>query len=350
MNTLIPHRVAIAAILIICALAAIFKLGHIGTTFNSDYTSYIETARLFSGQPTAALHPERVLKPLAPVVVAAIAPFSGYSTAFLIEVVFFYLAFALVLYSLAWFFFEDRWLAFIAALLGALSYPILRYGVDLYTETGAQFFYVLSLVLTLLFIKRPSRKLLIANGLALGIGLLWKEYSVVAGLIFGLILLLQNISWRVRIADLALLALISLTPTLLVQLWVYFAYHYTYFNWYLAGGASGFATQFTAHNIIKSVAALLGLAWLFVPFGFRRFRELSVSQKKFLYYVIPASMVALLWGYVSSRLFYVMAPAFILLAVFGISKTPRWIQICALIFTVAANLIWLMLAVSGVSA
>lgn len=332
----------IATILLLCILAVAFKLTYLGLTPNSDYTSYIGTAQLFSGLPAHA-YPQRILKPLGPAVVAAIAPLAGFPTAFLFEVILFYLAFALVLYWLAFEFFEDRWLAFISALLGALSYPILRYGVDLYTETGAQFFYVLSLVLTLLYLKSPSRKWLIWNALAIGIGFLWKEYSVVAGLIFGFVLLFEQRVWRAKLGNLALLGAIALTPTILVQIWVYFAYHYTYLDWYLQGGASGFASQFTFGNLTKSIAALLGLAWVLVPFGFMRIPALAESHRRFLYAALPVPFICLLWGFVSSRLFYVMAPAFILLAVYGMARWPRWLQALAVILISVVNILCLVI-------
>lgn len=342
-TTLRTHSLAIAALLIICALAVSFKIGHIGLTDNSDYESYIATAQVFAGLD-ATHYPSRLLKPLAPLVVTALAPIGGFPTAFLIEIIFFYFAFALVLYWLAYVFFEDRWLAFLATLLGALSYPLMRYGLDLYTETGADFFYILSLALTLLYLKLPTRKLLVLNGFALGIGLLWKEYSVVAGLIFGLVLLLENVSWRARITNLALLALISLAPTILVQIWIYLGYHYTYFNWYEAGGASGFSTQFTLHNLIKSTAALLGLAWFLVPFGMWRWGDLTIGQRRFLAYAVLPPFIVLAWGYVSSRLFYVIAPVFVLLAIAGIAHWPRWLQVVAVGIVLLANIAWLVIA------
>lgn len=348
MTTLRFHRFALAGLLLICAFAAVGKLTYIGTTPNSDYESYLATAQHFSDIP-ATVYPQRVLKPLAPLGVAAVAPFIGFSAAFLFEVVLFYFAFALALYWLAYLYFKNRRLAFFAALLGALSYPLLRYGLDLYTETGALFFYVLSLALTLIYIQTPSRRILCINALVIGIGLIWKEYSVVAGLVFGLTLLFENATVRAKVQNLFLLGLISLTPTALVQLWVFLAYHYTYFNWYLAGGASGFKTEFTLHNFAKSFAALLGLGWLLVPVGAVYFFELSPSQKRFLQVAIPASLIALVWGYVSSRLFYVMAPAFILLAVYGLSRLPKWAQVCAVVVIVGGNIAWLILAASGVT-
>jgi 4-amino-4-deoxy-L-arabinose transferase-like glycosyltransferase len=79
-------------------------------------------------------------------------------------------------------FLSTKWQALAFALLSALSYPLLRYGVDLYTETGALFFYVLSFLITLWYLKRPSVKLIIANGLVISIGFLWKEYTIVNAL------------------------------------------------------------------------------------------------------------------------------------------------------------------------
>ncbi len=342
MLTLRAHALPLAILLALCALAASFKLGHLGITPNSDYQSYIATAQVLSGLPAQA-YPERLLKPLAPLVVAAAAPALGFPAAFVLEVVLFYFAFALAFYALAYAFLEDRWLALVAALFGALSYPMLRYGLDLYTETGAQFFYLLSLLLTLFYLRMPSRRLLLANALAIGIGFLWKEYSAVAGLAFALVLLFERGTLRRRAAGLGLLAFVALIPTVLVQLWVYAAYHYTYLSWYLQGGASGFATQFTLHNLAKSLAALLGLAWLLVPVGIWHLPELSAVQRRFLAMVIPASFAALLWGYVSSRLFYVMAPALVLLAVYGLARLPRWVHVLAVAVALIANFAALVL-------
>jgi hypothetical protein len=338
------HRLALACLLALCALAAVFKIGYLGLTPNSDYDSYIGTAQLFAGTATT-VYPQRVLKPLAPVLVTVAAPVLGFQNAFLFEVLLFYFAFALALYWLGFIFFEDSLLAFFVAILGALSYPILRYGVDLYTETGAQFFYVVSLALSLLYARMPSRKLLVANALIIGIGLLWKEYSVVSGLIFGLILLFESTPVARKLGNLALLALCSLLPTGLVQIWVYSAYHYTYLNWYVHGGASGFATQFTPYNLTKSVAALLGLAWLFVPAGLPITRTLAKPDKQFLLFAALAPCLAFCWGFVSSRLFYVMAPAFILIAVLGLARLPRSLQYPLVALVIAANLGWLAVSI-----
>ena len=341
MRTLRRHRTALAIVLALCSLAAGFKLVFVGTTSNSDYESYLDTAHLFSGVPAHA-HPERLLKPLAPLGVAAGTPIMGPASAFLFEMLVFYLALGLAMYALGWAFFGDQRLAAFGALLCTLSYPMLRYGVDLYTETGAIFFYVSSLWLTAAYLSRPSERLRVMNALMIGVGFLWKEYSVVAGMIFALALAFEQVAWRERVRNLALLAVVALIPTALVQAWVYSAFYYTYLDWYRIGGRSGFATQFTLHNVVKSFGALLALAWLLVPLGFLRLRSLEAWQKRFLLVAIPVPFVCLAWGFVSSRLFFVAAPAFILLALLGIRTWPRWAQYAIVALCIAVNVFWLV--------
>lgn len=345
MPTLREHRTALIALLVLCCLAAGLKLVYLGTTPNSDYDSYIETAKLFSGLPAQA-YPARILKPLAPLGVAALAPAADFPAAFEIEMMFCYLALALAVYWLAWEFFKSKRLALFGALLVALSYPVLHYGVDLYTETGALLFYVLSLALTLLYVRAPSKKLLVANALVIGIGFLWKEYSVVAGIIFAVALLLERVDWQRRVRNLAYLAALALAPSVVVQLWVYLAFHYTYLDWYRIGGTSGFKTEFTLFNLLKSFAALLTLAWLLVPFGLAQWKSMERWQQRFLAIALPVPFICLTWGFVSSRLFYVVAPAFVLVALAGIRKWPVWAQYAAVGICLAAGIFWLVLKVS----
>ena len=344
MATLREHRLALGILLAVCALAAFGKLGLIGTEPSSDYTGYIETAKLLSGLP-AEVHPERLLKPLAPLGTALLAPLTGFPTAFLFEVLLGYFAFALVLYALGYAFFEDRWKALTVALLSVLSYPLLRYGVDLYTETWALFFYCLSLLLTLRYLKVPSKKLIIANALVISIGFLWKEYSVVTGIIFALALITEPIPARARISNLVLLGVAALPFTLLVQAWVYLSYHYTYLDWYLegGGGSPGFQLEFTLRNIVKSSVALLGVAWLLVPLGLRRFRELALPHRRFIALAILPPFMPPLWGHVGSRIFYPTAPVFVLLAVVGLYALPKPYRVPALLLALLFDIVALLL-------
>lgn len=339
------YRSHILIIFVLCSIAAVYRIGALDLTPSSDYSTYVATAELFSGKNVTDVFPERILKPLAPALVAAGAPFVGFFTAFLVEVLLMYAALVAAFYYLALHFFSDRHAALLTTLLGSLSYPILRYGLDLYTETGALFFYVLALGLTLSYMKVPRRSTLIGAGVIIGLGLLWKEYTVVNGLILGIVLLCESRSMPERIERLVILAITSLGPTLAIQYWVYIAYGYTYLNWYQSGGISGFATEFTVLNLTKSTAALLGLGWLLVPIAVKYRSALDTIQTRFISIVVPSTLVVFAWGYVSSRLFFVMAPAFMLLATFGLLRFPRPLQYALLTLILAANIAWLTVSI-----
>lgn len=342
-NSLTNHRTSLLFLFIVCSIAVVFRFGYIELTPNSDYHSYIATAQVFAGLEAPEV-PARILKPLAPALVAVGAPYFGFRASFLGEVALLYFAFAFAFYFLAFSFFKEQRLALIATLFSILSYPLLRYGLDLYTETGALFFYVLALGLTFKYLETPSRRTLVLASITIGAGLLWKEYVVVNGLILGILLLLEATCSREKIKNLFILGVLSLGPSLLVQLWVYQTFGYTYVDWYLTGGVGGFATEFTLFNLTKSLAALLGLAWLLVPVGLTKWTSLTPTQRRFLSIAIPPTLLGFCWGFVSSRLFYVMAPSWILIATIGLSSLPRKIQHGLIATVLIANILWLLVA------
>jgi len=346
LRTVFIRLLPVLLILCIGAGLAAFKLHTVGLTPNGDYDGYLETAQLFRGAPNAPILPGRILKPLNPLVVALEENVMSPETAFLAQVVVFYFLFLIVCYFFGRAFgFEKKESVLLTLILGA-SYPILKYGVDLYTETGALFFYVLSLALTLWYMRVPSKRIVLVNALVLTIGFLWKEYSAVSALIFGLAILFHTgLSRRIKFEDLAILGGIFFVVNFAWQVVVYLQYHYTYLSWYQTAGASGFKSQFTIKNIVKSVGALLGLAWLLVPFGMLHFKNLTAWQKQFFILSIPVSCVAFLWGNVSSRLFFVIAPAFALFAILALSRMKNfYVRYSILFFILIGNIVWLILS------
>ncbi|MCX6787472.1 MAG: hypothetical protein NTY93_03060, partial [Candidatus Kaiserbacteria bacterium] len=287
-----------------------------------------------------------ILKPLNPLVVAVEENAMSPETAFLTQVVVFYFLFLVACYFFGRAFGLAKKESVLLVLILGASYPILKYGVDLYTETGALFFYVLSLALTLWYMRAPGKHVLLANAIVLAIGFLWKEYSAVSALIFGLAILFHpELSRRAKFKDFAILVGLFCVVNLAWQVIVYFQYHYTYLSWYQTAGASGFKSQFTVKNIVKSVGALLGLAWLLVPSGMLHFPTLAEWQKRFLILTIPVSFMAFLWGNVSSRLFFVMAPAFALFAVLTLARIKNsYLRYGILLLILAGNIVWLVLS------
>jgi len=341
--------VIIAVFLVLGAITAILKVEYLGTTHSSDYDTYLLTAEYLKGvpveDPTGISIAQRILKPLFPAFLAISSTGTDYFTAALMQAVVFYLLFIVAMFLLAREFFDDLFLASLAVLLSAFSYPMLKYGLDVYTETGAWCMYALSLWLTIKFLRSPSRSIFFANVALITIGFLWKEYIIVAAVIFGLGILLHSLlTIREKIIYVFLYGVLFLVVQIPWQLHILSTFHFSYLDWYLIGGADGFSYEFTLKNIIKSTAALIGIMWLFVPLGLIRLKTAAFPDRLFAYTSCVVPLVGYAWGFISSRLLYVIAPPMLLVSLYAIRSWDRKYQIALAAVALAANLGWLILS------
>lgn len=175
-----------------------------------------------SGVEGAELVPHRYLKPLFPALLAVLHIGLDYETATILQAIIFYFAFILAMFLLAHQFLERRLTATMVTLMAALSYPVLRYGIEINAETGAWFMYALSLWLTLRFIKRPTALLFFGNALLITLGFLYKEYSIVTAVALGLATLFHpDFSTVRKVRYIALYALLFLGVHIPWQIYVY---------------------------------------------------------------------------------------------------------------------------------
>lgn len=308
-------------VLLACFVSARYFL--VPVTYSSDAAAYIESAKFISNEP-AVFEGQRYLKPLAPAMVAVIAPLFGvaYPSALLIQALVMYLALALAVYWFGAVFFKDRKAGILLALLVTLSYPMLRYGLDTYTETAAWTWYFLALGATLLWYRSPATRWLWVAALVLLCGLLTKEYAVLAGVVLGFSILFQpTLSLWHKVHALLQAGSLTLIPWFLWQWHVYSGYGYSYFDWLAVGAAEeAYQTMYTVTAIGKSAFVLLLAAWLLVPLGLYFVRHFSLSQKRFLQFLTLPSFGFVLWGYVSSRLFFSLVPLIAPLAIHGLRR------------------------------
>lgn len=150
----------------------------------------------------------------------------------MLQVFIFYLLIAVVsVVFFSEFFNRDRFLTAAAAAMFLFSFPMLEFGLNLFTETGGWFFYLLSLFLSLKFLKKPSEKLMWANSIVSTLGFLYKEYSIVSYIIANLAMFFApNLEKEKRIKYFAILNGVFMTVNILWQAIVYLKYGYTYFD------------------------------------------------------------------------------------------------------------------------
>jgi hypothetical protein len=126
------------------------------------------------------------------------------------------------------------------------------------------------------------------------------------------------------------------------QLFVYLKFHYTYLQWY-GEGVKGFKITYDIYHVGKSLIGVLMLGWLLAIVGVTRREDLDETQKRFLKVLAGAPLVVFLWGWVCSRYYQVLAPVYILLAIFGMERMTarRSVQIGTILIVVLGNFVWL---------
>lgn len=123
--------------------------------------------------------------------------------------------------------------------------------------------------------------------------------------------------------------------------------HYSYLSWFSFNEAAGYSQgEFSVRTFVKSTAAVLGLAWLLVPLGILHIKTLDRFEKLYVGSSIFPPLMGYAWGYIQSRLLYVMAPPFLLLTGLALRTWSPSAQITFTLVTIAANIGWLFLSYS----
>jgi hypothetical protein len=346
----------IAGIIAVGLMVFLWRI-HLGVLdYVGDYKTYVGTGQFYAGVPGAVPSLQRILKPLEPLANAALAPALGWQGSFLFIVGLFYA----LLGGVTWIFFrkifkkidvpdEARFtLVACATALFMLSYPMLRYGLDVYTETGALFFYMAGLMELWWFVRWPNWRPLVATLIACTVGFFWKEYTILPVIMMQIAILWHPLlkgQWKKKIGYLVIFDGIFLVVNLAWQAFIYFHFHYNYLDWYQNGGANHFAGGWSIFLVLKSLFALLILGWIFVPVGFTQLKQLTPHLKFFFWLMLVVPLISLGWGAVSSRLFYVLVPALVTLCLLGMWRWRKNAHdVAALsILLLAVDFCWLFL-------
>lgn len=341
-----PHWHFLCVIFLVVALNVFVRLSFLPLTVSTDSYSYIDSARLMSGEEVAP-YPGRLLKPLAPFGIMLFATlFNGDMVAgFLALNVFSYFLLAVATYIFLLFFTPDRILAMLGTLIFTSTYPVLEYGLNLYSEMGAWLFFVVALIGAVRYYRDASWKNFFIALSAISVGLLWKEYSILSGIFFAFILLFEQTRTRKeKFLRLVTLCATSALAVGVVALAVYLKYHFTYFDWLREAASVGpTQSQHTFYYMIKSLFGVYLLGWGLALVGLWHWRMLSRTDRWILVLLSLPSVMCLLWTFVSSRLYYVLAPLLAVLALHGLRTLSerRSVQVSLVVVIIIGSYVWL---------
>lgn len=342
------HNWFVPLLLVIVGLCFMgIRLTYMPVADLTDAPQYVATAQFIAGDGGEFMG-HRFLKPLAPAIVAFLAIFfsSNYDFALLLQAQVGYVALILAVYWFGVELFHSRKKAALLALIVMGTYPILRYGLAPLIETGSWALYFAALASMLRWSATLETRWLWATSLLLLAGVLWREYTVLAGMAFGLAILSHaKLTSKGKIHALLQGSFLVLIPWALWQWHVFSVFQYSYIDWLSVGSAPvAYEATYTLKAVLKSLFMIITFAWPFVVLAWWKRNLLSPQAQRFLLVLLVPSLGFLLWGYVSSRLFYSLVPlvaplTVIGLAVFGRYRTQLLVVLCVGIINL--GLVWL---------
>lgn len=321
----------------------------LASPFVSDSFEYQETAKYLVGQSVVDYFPHRLLKPFALWLFGLGSFLMNIKTSFLFVNSVFYFFVGFLVFKIADILFGDKRQAVISSIFLLTAYPMLEYGISYMTDLSGWFFFILSVYLTLMFLKKPSYKLASLNGFVSALGMLSKESGGMGTLFFTLVLIFAfNETLKNKIKYFLVFCGSFLLPFSLWQTFVYLKFHYSYYDWYLfnRGAGSSIYKKEIFKLVIKSLGASFLLGWIFVLAGavkLKKDKQISAQTKRILLLLIPPSFSFLLWFAASSRLFYIIGLLLSLMAGYGIVvlfKNKKIFQIISVSFVLSGNYFW----------
>ncbi|MBI2450076.1 MAG: glycosyltransferase family 39 protein [Candidatus Nealsonbacteria bacterium] len=328
-------------------LAIIFALLNMGAVFGifgpqkyGDTGENIALINWLQGEGGQA-EMARILRPLGPFL-ALPFEFLGEGAGLVVQNIFFYLLCAFLVFKIVEIIYHDKKQAFFASLFFVTATPVIESGLAYLTDTGAWFFYLFSIFLTLLYFKRREDWLITVNALISGLAVLIKENGGLGILFFGLMIFLsKEFSAKEKIKKLIYFGTLFLIPTIVIQVFVYHYFNYTSLDWYLRNppGSRGESIFLSLLRYFGQLFRILGILWIFIFMGItKEWRERNWERIKIYLALLPASFSFFVWSTTgSARAVFIFAPLGILLASHGFKKIKPWAMVLVISAVIVLN-------------
>lgn len=280
-----------------------------------------------------------IMGPMEPLV-AIPFQFLGDGAGIIVQNILFYFFSVYLIFRIIQLVFNNKEQALWGAILFAAALPVLQFGLSYMTDMGAWFFYIISVFLTLLYLKNRDEKLILANGLLSSFGMLVKTDGGL-GIVFFSIMILLSGEFKIRDKFFKMLkfGIPFLLPILAYQTCLFIFFHITSFSEYM-GGRQWFFTQGvedlkvfpgTVYSHFSNSAVIIYayvgeflksfgvIGLLFALIGFwREFLQKSKERIKIYLSLLPVSLAFVVFQPSNSRFSFLSTPLMILWATQGL--------------------------------
>jgi len=324
----------------ILATALVEALTHFGTITSADSFQYFNLTNYFLGIEKLKA-PERMVRPLVPLLAAPFALKVGLPAAYGIINTAFYALTGVISYKLTLMVTNSRTTSLCSSFLILTSFPMIAYGAASGKEGGGVFFQLLAAYLAFKSAAASSTIKVAFYGLVSGAGSLSMEITLPA-IAFGLL----YSTYLRRYKE----ALIWVFSAALPQALLSLLSGYSLVDWYIRGSYQyamgvGLATPYAWLNPYlrgkQLIAGLSPLAFLGVIIGFLN-KGNAVKAKVFYLMVMPAVVAYFAWPPVCSRIAIVLYYASYWMAAMGVKDLTEKLAEKPLLNRVRGN-VWLLL-------
>jgi glycosyltransferase involved in cell wall biosynthesis len=311
---------------------SVFSILILHPKIQGDSVSYVETIEYMKTgiQPTNFL-PNRIITTSGGMVsVIMLDKIIGNTPlSWLIINGFLYVVMGLFFYSLLKKLLHDSRVAFLGTILLITNYAAISFGLAYLMDIGGWTFYIASLYFSLKYLQSKNQNFLWISSVLVGVGGLFKECALLAYVVIFFLVITNH--WKQWLKILKLLiatTVMSFGPFLLVNIYSYFAYGYTYFSWLSAQDVYVYPSRIVEY--IKSFGSLYNFGFfLFIPGLYILLKNskkvLEDKSILFIWLVIFSVLPISLWAAITQRVLFITVPALVLVSSLFLKKIEnRW--------------------------
>ncbi|MDP2947362.1 MAG: glycosyltransferase family 39 protein [Nanoarchaeota archaeon] len=317
---------------------SVFSILALKPEFGGDGISYIQTIEVMkTGISPEGFVPNRIITTflgLKSVMVIDIFV-NNLLVSWLILNSLFFVVMGMFFYFLLLKIFDNSRMSILGTLFLTTNYAAVALGLSYFMDMGGWAFYVASLYFSYLYLETKNEKWLWISSILVGVGGLFKEYAFLAYIvILGLIIFINWGHWKEIIKKIFFTGLVAFTPMIIMNIYSFFVYDYTYLSWYSAQNTYDYQNKLVEY--IKSFGSLYNFGWfLFIPGIYlllKRSKEILKDQKLFfIWLTILSSLVVFVWPVVT-RVLFITLPATVLVSCLFLKKIDkRWYMIVPLL-------------------
>lgn len=323
------YLILISSFVVLNIFVSYFYVGY-QPELKKDAVEYFEAARFLQGDPVSdRMQLGRIITTPLFLYASIFANylFKDFSVSFSVVNIIFYFLLALAFYFLALEIYKEKKVALLGSILVIFNYYVLDPSNAHLADMSSWFFFIFSTLLAIKYINTFNRKFYYLSIIFAAIGVLFKEYG---GLALGNLILLiciSDIPRKQKLKDCLVAIVLVLMPLLSFHIFIYFKYHYLYFDKFLNVGIASSVPGFEPKSfslLVKILGWLFSFGWLAFLFGVKEeFKMRDSKRLKILLAILPVTLTFYIWPAITQRLAVIFMFWLALIAGFGLSRV-KW--------------------------